>query len=129
MDKITFVLDYRLLPSLSYGQILFNQTFGTHCSLMIIAIILLAFMLKTQNLPFLPVSLFWKFNLDLINPMLINYMILERGQLSRLCLFPHSALSLIKLRIYQVSACKMEPRSGYIFCWKSAGRLPDYLNV
>ena len=32
MDKMTSVLGYRLLPSPSYRQILFNRTFGTHCN-------------------------------------------------------------------------------------------------
>ena len=32
MDKMTSVLGYRLLPSPSYRQILFNRTFGTHCT-------------------------------------------------------------------------------------------------
>ena len=31
MDKMTSVLGYRLLPSPSYWQILFNWTFGTRC--------------------------------------------------------------------------------------------------
>ena len=38
-----------------------------------------------------------------------------------------------KLRIWQASACKMEPRSGIIFCQKPAGRPadrpPDRVNI
>ena len=35
MEKMTSVLGYRLIPSPSYRQILFNRTFQTHCSLVV----------------------------------------------------------------------------------------------
>ena len=35
----------------------------------------------------------------------------------------------LMLKIWQVPACKMEPRSGIIFCQKPAGRPPDRVNI